>query len=521
MQKNYTDYSVARYYPNFLLFLGAIYGLVSTTEMMWFFFIFWQMMTLPGYVLIRFEHKNPAHTRAANKYLIIMQVACIAVMLGASLLAATGADGRGDASLKHDFDTVSAGLPLLLKTRPNVTALAFTLFLGGFGIKMGMWPFGQFWLPDAHPAAPSPVSAMLSGVMIKTGIYGLMRYFLWLVPAAGRADYPLAQWGWVVALLGTITLFTGTARALKQEQAKRLLAFSSIGQIGYILLGIGTSMVLLPRPECAAATLAAIGFFGALLHVLNHGLFKALLFLNAGSLLHATGTQDLNQMGGLMKFMRLTAITTLVASFSISGVPLFNGFVSKWAIYVAAVQGSGTAKCLALLAVIAMLTSALTLAVFIKFFGASFLSRTSALVTARTARHGRLEVGWTMQLPQVALALMCVLLGLVPAIGFGLMQRTLETSGQGYGATLAKASPMQSGLWTGLERAEATARFMPLTIALVLGLMFLVACGLSKLGGASRRSAGPWLCGYAREADCHRYPAHNLYSEIKRYFGWL
>ena len=244
--RNYEGYSVARYYPYFLLFLAAMYGLVSTTDMMWFFFIFWQMMTLPGYALIRFEHKNPANIRAANKFLIMMQIACAATMIGAELLAVTGAAASGSASLKYDFDTVSANLPLMLSTRPVATALAFALFLIGFGIKMGMWPFGQFWLPDAHPAAPSPVSAMLSGVMIKTGVYGLMRYFLWLVPPAGQADYPLAKWGLLVALLGTITLFTGTMQALKQEQSKRLLAFHSIGQIGYILLGTGVCMSLLP-----------------------------------------------------------------------------------------------------------------------------------------------------------------------------------------------------------------------------------------------------------------------------------
>ena len=175
--------------------------------------------------------------------------------------------------------------------------------------------------------------------MIKTGVYGLMRYFLWLVPPAGQPDYPLAKWGLVVAVLGTITLFTGTMQALKQEQSKRLLAFHSIGQIGYILLGTGACMALLSAKGPNATVLAAIALFGALFHVLNHGLFKGLLFLNAGSMLHATGTQDLNKMGGLMKFMPLTAVTAFVASFSISGVPLFNGFASKWSIYVAAIQG--------------------------------------------------------------------------------------------------------------------------------------------------------------------------------------
>jgi len=518
--RHYRDYGAARYYPYFLLFLAAMYGLLSTTDMMWFFFIFWQLMTLPGYALIRFEHRKRENVRAANKYLIMMQIACAATMIGAELLAVTGQAVRGGANLKYDFDSVSANLPLMLSARPGATALAFGLFLVGFGIKMGMWPFGQLWLPDAHPAAPSPVSSMLSGVMIKTGVYGLMRYFLWLVPISAQADFPLAKWGMLVTILGTITLFTGTMQALKQEQSKRLLAFHSIGQIGYILLGTGTCMALLPVNTPAATALATIGFLGALFHVLNHGLFKALLFLNAGSMLHATGTQDLNKMGGMMKYMPLTAVTALVASFSISGVPLFNGFVSKWSIYVAAIQGSGSARYLALCAVIAILTSALTLASFIKFFGASFLSRCSALVKAKAEKH-RLEVPWMMQLPQVLLALLCILLGVVPAIGFRLIQHAIEASRGGLGTTLANAAPMLSDPVRGIAEVGPYALFVPVALAVVLGLMFLLAYGISRLAGAPRRSADPWLCGYVREADCHRYVAHNFYGEIKRYFGWL
>ena len=524
--RHYRDYSVARYYPYFLLFLAAMYGLLSTTDMMWFFFIFWQLMTLPGYALIRFEYRKRQNVWAANKFLIMMQIACAATMIGAELLAIGGKAVSGSASLKYDFDTVSANLPLLLATRPGITALAFGLFLTGFGIKMGMWPFGQVWLPDAHPAAPSPVSAMLSGVMLKTGVYGLMRYFLWLVPVRAQADYPLARWGMLVAVLGTITLFTGTMQALKQEQSKRLLAFHSIGQIGYILLGTGTCMALLPVNTPATAALATIGFFGALFHVLNHGLFKGLLFLNAGSMLYATGTQDLNQMGGMMKFMPLTAITALIASFSISGVPLFNGYVSKWSIAVAAIQGSGSAHYLVVCAVIAILTSALTLASFMKFFGVSFLSRTSALVRTRAneraaAGSAGLDVPWMMQLPQLALAFLCVLLGVVPAIGFRLMQRALEASRGGLGTTLANAFPLRSRPLAGITEVDSSAVFAPAALAVVLGLIFLLVYGISKLGGASRRAAVPWLCGYAREAECNRYVAHNFYGEIKRYFRWL
>jgi hydrogenase-4 component B len=514
----YDEYSVARYYPNFLLFLAAMYGLLSTADMMWFFFIFWQLMTLPGYALIRFENRKRENIRAANKYLIMMEIACAATMIGAELLA------PGDVSsiaVKYDFDTIRANLPQLLSAKPAEMTIAFALFLVGFGIKMGMWPFGQIWLPDAHPAAPSPVSAMLSGVMIKTGVYGLMRYFIWLVPSDGWSSYPIGSWGIIIAILGTITLFTGTMQALKQEQSKRLLAFHSIGQIGYILLGTGVCMTLLPLGEQKFTALAAIGLLGAMFHVINHGLFKGLLFLNAGSMLYATGTQDLNKMGGLMKFMPVTAVTALVASFSISGVPLFNGFVSKWSIYVAAIQGSGAAGYMAICAVVAILTSALTLASFVKFFGVSFLSRTSSLVKERAAKQEGLEVHWMMNLPQVFLAFICVLLGIVPSIGFNLLQKVLHSSSNGYGGLLAAASPMTTGAAGGAQYMEGTALFAPVAIAVLLGLMFILAYVISKLGSASRRAAPPWLCGYATEAECHRYTAHNFYSEIKRYFRWL
>jgi len=508
--RHYPDYSVARYYPYFLLFLAAMYGLVSTTDMMWFFFMFWQMMTLPGYALIRFENRKPENIRAADKYLIMMQIACAATMIGAELLAV------GGRTVKYDFDTVSANLPMLLSTKPIVTSIAFALFLIGFGIKMGMWPFGQIWLPDAHPAAPSPVSAMLSGVMIKTGVYGLLRYFLWLLPPAAWGHYPLSNWGLIIAWLGTITLFTGTMQALKQEQTKRLLAFHSIGQIGYILLGTGACMALLPSP------LATLALFGALFHVLNHGVFKGLLFLNAGSIVHATGTQDLNKLGGLVKFMPITAVTALVASFSISGVPLFNGFASKWAIYVAAIQGGSIAKYLPVCAVVAILTSVLTLASFIKFFGTSFLSRTSDLVRERAHTRKRLEVGATMQLPQLFLAVLCIALGLFPALGFRFLQAAMSMSRQGYGIPLAASSEtINVNALTGIEDSHAAALFIPLALVAVLGTMFLVTWLIARLGGAKHRIAEPWLCGYAREAQCNRYVAHGFYGEIKRYFRWL
>ena len=519
--KHYQDYGVARYYPYFLTFLAAMFGLLSTTDMMWFFLIFWQMMTLPGYALIRFEYKNPANIRAANKFLWMMQLACVATLVGVEILAGTGASANAASGVKYDFDTVSANLPTLLQFHPVLGATAFALFLVGFGIKMGLWPFGQFWLPDAHPAAPSPVSAMFSGVMIKTGVYGVMRYFLWLPPAKAQECFPMERWGFVVAALGTITLFTGTMQALKQEQSKRLLAFHSIGQVGYIMLGFGACMALLPSAGPGAAALAALAMMGALFHTLNHGVFKALLFLNAGSMLQATGTQNLNKLGGLCKYMPLTAVTALIASLSISGVPLFNGFASKWTIYTATIQGSHQVGYLAVFAAIAILTSALTLASFVKFFGASFLSRASALVKEKAAGHNNLEVGAIMQIPQVLLALICLLLGIVPAMAYGLIHHALAASPHGIGQALGAVTPTPASFWNGLSSGGSGAVFIPLVVLAVLAVAVLLAGFIGTMGNTTRRAAVPWLCGYAPEAECNRYVAHGFYGEIKRYFRWL
>ena len=530
--RHYGDRGSARYYSCFLLFTAAIYGLLCITDLMWFFFVFWQLMTLPGFLLIRFEHEKPQNRRASRRFLLMMEIACAAIMGGATLLAPPpGAVER------FETESISAHLPALLSAHPVTVALAFGLFLAGFGIKMGLWPFGQLWLPDAHPAAPSPVSALLSGVMIKTGVYGLMRYFLWLVPAAAQPRFPLRSWGMVIAVLGTVTLFTGTMQALKQEQTKRLLAFHSIGQIGYIALGLGTCIALLPAGERAAG-LAMLGLLGALFHVLNHGIFKALLFLNAGSVLHATGTQDLNRLGGLMKYMPLTGATALIASLSISGVPLFNGFASKWAILAAAIQGGGYAHYLPLFAIIAILTSAVTLASFVKFFGTTFLSRASKLVMQKAsavpvahgteppgrntlAPGGGLEVGWSMQAPQLALAALCVLLGVFPGLALRFLQQAAAATPESLAGTLAKSTPPAAAGISAVGAPQAAALFGPLPLLALFAATFLIAYGISRLGSAPRRAAEPWLCGYAREAQCGPYVAHNFYGEIKRRFRWL
>jgi formate hydrogenlyase subunit 3/multisubunit Na+/H+ antiporter MnhD subunit len=509
------EHGVGRYYPNLLLFIAAMYGLVTTTDMMYFFFIFWQLMTWPGYALIRFEPK-PQNLRAAHRYLWMMQLACALTMLGAALIATSPlATPSGENLLRFDFDAVSHHLPELLAAHPVRVAIAFALFLIGFGIKLGVWPFGQFWLPDAHPAAPSPISALLSGVMIKTGIYGLMRYFIWLVPHP--ADFPLANWGIVLALLGTATLFTGTVQAIPQMQSKRLLAFSSIGQAGYLVFALGVCLALLDQPHVASRFLAAVALIAVLFHTLNHGIFKSLLFLNAGSVLHATGTQDLGNLGGLLRFMPITGATAIVASCAIAGVPLFSGFASKWLIYTAAIQGHVSVPILAFCAALAILTSALTLALFVKFFGAIFLSRTSHLVRHVALEQSTLEPGWLMRLPQLALALLCLFCGLFPGWMFQLLSRVLQTSKQGLAIPLADAIPLSLDAGSGIRFPEFGAVYIPWLVALVLVITVFCARAIARMGGASQRASAPWLCGYAVGNDLHRYHAGHFYSELHRY----
>jgi hydrogenase-4 component B len=521
---HYHDYGVGRFYPYFQFFIAGMYGIVTTTDLMVFFCFFWQMMTLPSYMLIRYESKKHANVRAANRYLWMMEISCFLVMLGSYILAGKmPLTINGEMLMRFDFDAIRQQSSTLGAVSGGTGILTLLLFLIGFGIKTGVWPFGQMWLPDAHPAAPSPVSALLSGVMIKTGIYGLMRSFIWLMPSQRNEWYSPAYWGAVLAILGTVTLFFGTMQALKQEQSKRLLAFHSIGQIGYILLGLGACLALVSAGKSQAdwMALAVIGFYGALFHTINHGLFKSLLFLNAGSMLFRTGTQDLNRLGGLIKYMPLTAITALVASFSIAGVPLFNGFASKWSIYVATILGSRQVGYLAFCGIFGIVTSALTLASFMKFFGVSFLSRVSNLVQEKLGTKVSLEVNPTMQIPQVLLALLCILLGLVPGMAYRLIYLSLAASNQGLAEKLLSSAPAQASLTLTLPVVSNAALLAPLTVGLVLLIMFLIARFISRVGGADRRSADVWLCGYVREGDAYRYGAHNLYSEVKRYFHWM
>jgi len=294
----------------------------------------------------------------------------------------------------------AASMPMGLRT--GIFLLSFV----GFGTKAGIVPF-HLWLPKAHPIAPSPVSALMSAVMLKTAIYGFVRFtfdFLGGGPA---------WWGYVVLLAGAVTGLLGILYALTEHDMKRLLAYSSVENIGIIYLGLGAALVFMANNAPVWATVALVA---ALLHALNHSLFKSLLFLGAGAIADATHTLDIEMLGGLLKRMRVTGTVFLIGCCSIIGLPLFNGFVGEWMLFRSFVAGSElpgilSAIVLPLMAGVLALIGGIAAACFAKLYGIAFLGRPRSLDAERAA-----EVAASMQAAMALLAAACVVIGILPGI---------------------------------------------------------------------------------------------------------
>jgi formate hydrogenlyase subunit 3/multisubunit Na+/H+ antiporter MnhD subunit len=262
------------------------------------FLVSWEIMSLSSFFLVMFEDEKPGVREAGWTYLVTTHLGT------ALLLAMFVLLGRNSGSL--DFDALSAP--------EAIAGVVFLLGLIGFGTKAGLMPL-HVWLPEAHPVAPSYVSAVMSGVMIKMGIYGLLRTLTWL-------GEPPAWWGWTLLVLGVVSGVLGVLYALAQHDLKRLLAYHSVENIGIIAMALGVGLL---GVHYRIPAMAALGFTGGLLHVVNHALFKSLLFLGAGSVLHATGVGDLDRLGGLLKRMPITGTTFLIGAAAICGLPPLNG----------------------------------------------------------------------------------------------------------------------------------------------------------------------------------------------------
>ena len=286
------------------VFLASL-AFVTLADDAYLFMVAWETMALASYFLVITDHKRPEIRRAGFLYLLIAHLGAIAILLCFGVMHG----GEGD----YSFDALRAA-----ELQPPWATVAFLLAFFGFGAKAGMIPL-HVWLPEAHPAAPSPVSALMSGVMLKTAIYGMVRVIYDLI---GGVRW---EWGLVVLVIGAGTTLFGVLYALMQHDLKRLLAYHSVENIGIILLGLGLSMVFIGFGHPAAG---ALGLIAALYHTLNHAVFKGLLFLGAGSILHSTGFRNLNDMGGLIRTMPKTAFYFLIGALAISALPPLNGFVS-------------------------------------------------------------------------------------------------------------------------------------------------------------------------------------------------
>lgn len=371
--------------------------LVIASFSMFSFLFFWELMALFSFLLVMVDHEKK-ETRKAGMFYFVMTHLSTLFLLFAFL-----------------FIYVQTGTLNILAVRadPLITSIAFVFLFLGFGIKAGIIPFHK-WLPYAHSTSRSNISALMSGVMIKVAIYGLVRYILLL---------PLQTWwGMLILSMGTVTAVLGVIYALKEHDIKRLLAYHSIENIGIILIGVGLYIIFTLSGLQAVAFLALAG---ALFHTLNHAIFKSLLFMASGSLVNATGTRNIEEMGGLIKRMPKTALLFLIGAVSISALPPFNGFVSELMIFQAFMQSFALANpFLELLLIIALaifaLVSALAAACFVKAFGITFL----ALPRSHEAKEAK-EPPKLMLLGPAVLALLCALLGVFSTQIFSLFGYTL------------------------------------------------------------------------------------------------
>ncbi len=465
----------------FNVFLGSMVFLCCAGDALTFLFC-WEGMTLASYVLVVSEDRDGENARAGLLYMV-MAHGGTALLLVAFLTLTERAGAFDFASLR------AAAAELDGPTR----ATLFFLALGGFATKAGVVPL-HVWLPRAHPAAPSHVSALMSGVMLKLAIYGMLRFaFDLLAPVA--APLP-AAWGWTVLALGTSSAVLGVLYALQQHDLKRLLAFHSVENVGIILIGVGLAMILWRREEAGAA-FATVALAAALLHTLNHAAFKGLLFLGAGSVLARTHVRNMEELGGLARRMPWTAGLFLLGAVAISALPPLNGFVSEWLTFQALLGGAsrfhgpaglGVVFAAAMLA----LTGGLAAACFVKAFGVTFLGR------PRTQHAGdATEAPPSMIAGMVWLALLCVALGVAP--GYALLLLDAPTAallhGPGASAVLTAQGPLVLSMASTGSGAKAATLSMTALAALLLALAAMA--WILRRGGrrAARRSAPTWTCG--------------------------
>jgi hydrogenase-4 component B len=440
------------------------------------FLIGWEAFAICGYFLITLEGGKSEVRKAGWLYLAASHAGTLGLFAFFTLLAArTGSWDLGP-----------------LRERADLAPL-FWLVLLGFGVKAGIFPL-HVWLPSAHASAPGHVSAILSGVAIKMGIYGIVRFTGWLpVPTAA---------GWVVTGLGAASALLGIVFALAQNDFKRLLAYCSVENIGVILIGLGAAMLARSHGDAAWESLALAG---AMLHVWNHGAFKSLLFFGAGSVLHATGTREMSRLGGLWKAMPWTAGLFAVGAIAVSGLPPLNGFVSEWMIYLglfdAAAGKDRSAWAAAPAAIVLAMAGALALAAFAKAGAMIFLGAPRTEFAAKGHECG----GW-MRAPMLVLAGICLTIGLAPVLFWQAISRAVE-AWQPKWAVGPPPAPL------------ATLGCAHLGLAGLLAAAAVLLWRKTRANGLRRGAT--WDCGYAAPTARMQYSSGSFAGIVADWFGWI
>jgi len=481
----------ARVLPFFPAFLAGMNLVLVAADAFTFLFA-WEFMSLSSWALVMAHHRRPGNAAAGYLYLLMASFGTLALILAFGLLA--GPSGG------YEFDAIRGAA-----AGGGLAAVALVLVLVGAGSKAGIVPL-HVWLPLAHPAAPSHVSALMSGVMTKVAVYGFVRVAFDLLGA------PLWWWGALVALIGGITAVMGVLHALMEHDLKRLLAYHTVENIGIIFIGLGLALAFEANQMPAAAALALTA---ALFHVFNHSLFKSLLFFGAGAVLGATGERDMERLGGLIHRMPKTAFLFLVGSAAISALPPFNGFVSEWLTFQAILLSPALPQWLLKFLVPAIgallaLSAALAAACFVKAFGVTFLGRPRSAA----ARDAVETDGWSLAAMGV-LAALCLLAGILP----GYFIDALAPVTQGLAGSHLPEQRQLDWL-TIVPVAHSRSSYNGLLVFLFIAASAgLAAAAIHRFASSAARRSAPWDCGFPDPSPATQYTAGSFSQPIRRVFG--
>jgi hydrogenase-4 component B len=485
------EHAPARVLAFFGPFLAGM-NLVLLADDAFTFLFSWEFMSLSSWLLVMAHHRDPENRRAGLVYLVMAAAGTFALLLAFGLLAGTAGG--------YAFDSIRSAAPA-----PAVAALVLVLALLGAGSKAGLVPL-HVWLPLAHPAAPSHVSALMSGVMTKVAVYAFLRLVFDLITG------PAWWWGLVVLALGALTTVTGVLHALMQRDLKRILAYSTVENIGVIFIGLGLALAFQAGGKAPAAALALTA---ALMHVLCHSQFKTLLFLGAGAVLQATGARDIDRLGGLIHRMPVTAALFLVGSAAISALPPLNGFVSEWLTFQAILLSPqlpewGLRIAIPAAGAILALSAALAATCFVRAFGVAFLGRPRS-AEAAAAR----EVDAWQRAAMGLLAFLCLAVGVLPGFFLDLLAPVPKL------LTSARLEPQLLAPWLSLVPvAEGRSSYNGLLLALFIAFSaILPALLLRRVGATATRRAPAWDCGTPSSDPLTQYGGGSFAQPLRRVFG--